>query len=60
MTEAREIKHKVKSERWGTRRHSNDHCPCNQLSTRVSSLFCKINLRHDLKQQLKLMLKSTS
>lgn len=37
-----------------------DHCPCDQLSPRVSLLFCKINLRHDLKQRLKLMLKSTS
>ena len=58
MTEAKEIKRKVKSERWGTQRHMIDHC--DQLSTRVSLLFCKINLRHDLKQQLKLMLKSTS
>lgn len=60
MTEAREIKRKVKSDIGAHEDIVIDHCPCNQLSTRVSSLFCKIDLRHDLKQQLKLMLKSTS
>lgn len=60
MTEAKESSAKLKVNVGAHEDIVIDHCPCDQLSTRVSSLFCKINLRHDLKQQLKLMIKATS